>query len=476
MNHLFESKLTVRSVLVFILAISTFLIGSTAIADIVSESFKTALSTDLNVTQLTIARPDFVAVDDLLLATIAVNGGSAGLVTPPSGWNLVLRTDNDTNVSALSYWKIAGASEPGNYTWTISPQTHAAGGITSYGGVDTNSPIDSYDGDFGRSNIATAPSIMTTRPNTQIVTLYAFDAGKTAIEHFSTTTGMTKKYDITNTPYGPSTAVEETIQASAGASGPKSSTINYSGQRDWVAQQIALRPTNVDSTLPNGLVSYWKFDGSSGNAIDSVGANTLTNNNATPYVPAKINNGAQMTSTSLQYFSIPDSAQSGLDLTGDMSISMWVKFDSVISFPPTEYFYALATKWNNGGQRSYEFAISNNLLSFSWSTNGSAGGSEDFARIPFTPVVGTWYHLVVTYTASNALVNFYIDNVNTSSTMGELTSIHSGTADFSIGGRASGMLGLVDATYDGVGIWNRVLTSDEVSELYNGGAGIQYPF
>jgi hypothetical protein len=29
---------------------------------------------------------------------------------------------------------------------------------------------------------------------------------------------------------------------------------------------------------------------------------------------------------------------------------------------------------------------------------------------------------------------------------------------------------------DEVGIWSRVLTSTEVTQLYNGGAGLQYPF
>jgi hypothetical protein len=33
-----------------------------------------------------------------------------------------------------------------------------------------------------------------------------------------------------------------------------------------------------------------------------------------------------------------------------------------------------------------------------------------------------------------------------------------------------------DGTIDEVGIWNRSLSSSEVSELYNGGSGASYPF
>ena len=44
--------------------------------------------------------------------------------------------------------------------------------------------------------------------------------------------------------------------------------------------------------LTDNLISHWKLDESSGNAADSHGSNTLTNNGSTPFVAAKINNGA----------------------------------------------------------------------------------------------------------------------------------------------------------------------------------------
>lgn len=42
--------------------------------------------------------------------------------------------------------------------------------------------------------------------------------------------------------------------------------------------------------LTDNLVSYWKLDESSGNASDSVGSNTLTNNGTAGYASGKINN------------------------------------------------------------------------------------------------------------------------------------------------------------------------------------------
>jgi hypothetical protein len=48
------------------------------------------------------------------------------------------------------------------------------------------------------------------------------------------------------------------------------------------------------------------------------------------------------------------------------------------------------------------------------------------------------------------------------------------TTRFSIGNFNNGQFS--SANVDEVGVWNRVLTSAEVTQLYNSGAGLQYPF
>jgi hypothetical protein len=219
-------------------------IASVTLADIISGSFSTHSSADITVTQVTIDKPSSVVQGDLLLANIAINGGSPATVTGvPSGWTQILRTDNDTNISIVSYYKIAGASEPANYTWNISPQTRAEGGITRYSGVDTSNPIDSAAGNFGLSQVATTSSITTSAANEEIVALFATDVGKNtdAGSYFSTPTGMTEKYDVSNITLGPSTASDDVIQVSLGNSGSKSSTISGNKDRNWASQVIALK-------------------------------------------------------------------------------------------------------------------------------------------------------------------------------------------------------------------------------------------
>ncbi len=75
----------------------------------------------------------------------------------------------------------------------------------------------------------------------QIVALFATNVGTNHGGVFGTTTGMTKKYDSKNTPFGPTTMAEDATQAVAGVIGTKSSTFSAGVQHDWAAQQIALR-------------------------------------------------------------------------------------------------------------------------------------------------------------------------------------------------------------------------------------------
>ena len=243
-----------------ILATAVLLTASVTLADIVSGSFDTSPSSDVTTTLVTIDKPISVAQGNLLLANIAINGGSPATITAPSGWTQILRTDNDTSISIVSYYKVAGVSEPGDYTWSISPQTRAIGGITQYSGVDASNPIDTSAGNFGLSDVATTSSITTSSANEEVVTFFATDVGKNsdAGAYFSTPTGMTEKYDVSNVTLGPSTASDDAIQVAAGVSGSKSSTISGNKARNWASQQIALRsvvpaPPIILDTLPTSV-------------------------------------------------------------------------------------------------------------------------------------------------------------------------------------------------------------------------------
>ena len=239
--RIFANKFTQKHLFIVFIITSIISIGNIVIADISSGTSSVGSSSNVTITQLVVNKPAVTATGDFMLAGITVNGGSPASVTAPTGWNLILRTDNDTNVSVLSYYKFASVSEPSSYTWTINSQTRAAGGITLYDNVDSMNPIDVKAGDSGYSTSATAPSITTTKGYAKIVTLFSYNAGTTNVDHFATPAGMTEEYETTNTPFGPSMSSHNVTQLVAGVSGTRSSNLGAGPKRNWVAQQIALR-------------------------------------------------------------------------------------------------------------------------------------------------------------------------------------------------------------------------------------------
>jgi hypothetical protein len=226
-----------------VLAVSVLLFASVTLANIISGSSSVNSSTQVTVTRLTLGAPTSTAVNDVLLANISINKGNAAVVTSvPSGWHQISETDNDANVSIISYWKHADSSDiNASYEWDIDKQTQAEGGITAYSGVDTNNPIDVIATSTDFTTTATAPSVTTTADNEEVVSLFATDFGKNANVKYFGPTGLSEKYNSPNAPYGPSIAAFDTTQATAGASGSVSSAINSNKPHNWVAQQIALR-------------------------------------------------------------------------------------------------------------------------------------------------------------------------------------------------------------------------------------------
>ncbi len=258
-----------------ILAAAVLLGASVVVADIVTWTSTIGTSANVTITNLTIDRPANVAAGDVMIAAIAIHDGNTVGVTAPSGWAQILRTDYKSNVGIASYWKAAGASEPANFTWVLSPQTRAQGAITRYTGVDTTNPIDIAAGNFNRSKIATTSAITTTADNAKIIALYALHVGSSnfAGDFFSTPTDMTQNYDSSKTTAGPTIAGFDVTQAAAGVVGSKSSTISgfLNQQRDWASQLIALK--NVTSECTGGVITH-----SGGNTIHTftaVGTSTF---------------------------------------------------------------------------------------------------------------------------------------------------------------------------------------------------------
>jgi len=186
-----------------------------------------------------------------------------------------------------------------------------------------------------------------------------------------------------------------------------------------------------------------------------------------------------------------------------------VSFVQVISwgavFNGSNYFTGTGSTLFPTGNQSYQFWVNPNTASNSryllWNTYSSSTGlitslensssvlklrvaiynsSGSPSNKDFTSTItissSTWTHIVLVYTAASGQWEFYVNGSLVHTETGFPTSVTAkSTAYFGIDGGFDAknyFKGMIDE----VGAWSRVLTSTEVSSLYNSGNGIQYPF
>jgi hypothetical protein len=202
-----------------------FNLNSLRLIQSANPTFRAASSAATTSGTLVIAQPAATAVNDVMIASIGVRPSSATL-TPPEGWTLVRRINNASgNTNALAvYRKVVSAAEPGSYSWTLAGSTHAVGGIQSFSGVDTASPIDVENGQTTASGLDhSTPSVTTTLANTMVVTSHTFASSRT----WTPPAGMTESFDQSSgaaSSAGQSIAGNRVLQAGAGATGVKTAT------------------------------------------------------------------------------------------------------------------------------------------------------------------------------------------------------------------------------------------------------------
>lgn len=213
------------------------------------------------------------------------------------------------------------------------------------------------------------------------------------------------------------------------------------------------------SSLLTGLQGYWKLDESSGNAADSSGnGRTLTNTGTTPYGAAKINNGA--------YFNGADNRR--LSFSGSVNWSVGSAYSWSFWFLVNALFdFTIFDHVSNGGSSGRLIIQVDRAGRLTANVRGSSINITSSAL-----TTNTFYHLVVTTSGSNYV--FHLNNSN-------LGNISAGTFNetsniISIGTRFDSFFLKMDGRVDEVGVWNKELTTTEISALYNDGAGLSYPF
>jgi roadblock/LC7 domain-containing protein len=226
-------------------------------------------------------------------------------------------------------------------------------------------------------------------------------------------------------------------------------------------------PTNPGTT---NLIAWWSLDETSGTRNDSHGTNHLTDNNTVTYATGKIGNAASFALANSEYFNIGDNAAISMgDI--DFTLTGWVRLSSL----PTTYQGLLAKGPASGDGKLFEYYIfidpTVNLFSFLVG-NGSVFcivSSNNFGAL--SPA--TWYDIATWHDSINNQIYISINNSTpnaTSCTTGSYNSLNS--MGF---GRAEQYPGsYADATLDEWSIYKEVLSTDELTWLYNSGTGRSY--
>ncbi len=203
-------------------------------------------------TSIALTMPTGFLPRDLLVAELAVRGGTDVTVTPPDGWTQALNATDTTLLRQVTYYHVAAAGDPASATFTFSgtaPTQQAVGGVSAFYGMKTTSLVDAFSSAAanGTSTSASAPAITTQAPGSLLLGAFASATGTT----FSTASGMSERVDAQSASatatLRASVALDSSTVAAAGSTGAKSVTIASS---HWLAHLLSFRADDVAPEAP----------------------------------------------------------------------------------------------------------------------------------------------------------------------------------------------------------------------------------
>jgi len=235
---------------------------------------------------------------------------------------------------------------------------------------------------------------------------------------------------------------------------------------------LRYEPPPLQPTYPtNGLIVRYAFED---NLYDSANSYNLTSAGTAAYATGKVGKGHSFNGSNEAY-TTDATIRAIFDYNYAYTIALW--FNSA----DTTYRILFGCDGTNSPpyKRTWIDRRGSTEIHFERFRSYSMGGvgAVGVSITGLSLSVGTWYHIVVVYTGSDAV--FYLNGTNIPYTPNTGWNTYKGasmdsggTLQTTIGGNrqnnVSQFLGIIDQVY----IYNRALTQSEVSQLYNGGAGV----
>jgi hypothetical protein len=228
---------------------------------------------------------------------------------------------------------------------------------------------------------------------------------------------------------------------------------------------------NADTVGSSSLKTslFAAYNGES-NTNDSFGSNNGTAVGGLTYTAGKIGNAFTFNGSN-SYVSLPNNS---LNPSGDFTISLWVKFNSVAA----TYINLIENYYNPSFNSRYGFNMYLQSGKIRFATYD--GSITNIAQSTTTFVVNQWYQIILSKKINTA-PKLYVNGLNETFTQvgGNISnnivynslckSLFGVDFDYSVSYNS-----YLNGSLDAINIWNKELTASEVSELYNSGNGAQY--
>ena len=234
--------------------------------------------------------------------------------------------------------------------------------------------------------------------------------------------------------------------------------LRYSALLSLLLPLFGVSITNAD--ISEGLTEYWTLDGDYEAGIDTTHLGTLvtTGTGSGTFVTGKFGQAIDLeNSAGNQAYVAIGGDENDMDFANsDMSISIWYTTESLYTSWQT-----LGGKGEGNGWRIARAAGSQTSMTFSGrKPHNFPSALDDRAG---------WHHFVATVEAG-VRTDMYIDGVLIASDTSAYNPQNRGNA-MQLGGNPDAAGRGWDGNIDDVAVWNRVLTAEEVAQIWNSGEG-----
>jgi hypothetical protein len=217
-----------------------------------------------------------------------------------------------------------------------------------------------------------------------------------------------------------------------------------------------------ENNLNDDLIAYYPLEETSGGVADvSNQKSNGTNNGADRGVTGKIGNAYDFELSENDYVAM-NNVIYPTGANADFSVSAWIKTES-----NSEQGFVLS-QYYAGGEGRTAFGVNSGGLTYLW-LGGTGGGT---AESSFGLTNGVWYNIIGI--RESGVIKVYVNGVLNATTSSVTVGMYNINSILGSGLSGETPFSMFDGLIDEVGVWDRALSSAEITQLYNSGNGITY--